>query len=86
MEIRTTYQWITIRASLGFTRINERKRVMFEFEVISQFESFRTVSLCVNLAEAIAHARYLQVLYWGPNHEIIGSNPNATILIKPCAS
>lgn len=52
------------------------------FEVISQIGSLKISTTCSNLEEALTHARYLQCLYYGPNTEILGSQPDAMILIK----
>jgi hypothetical protein len=53
------------------------------FEVISVIGQLKTVTECNGLTEALRHARFLQNLYYGPCPEILGSAPDAMILIKP---
>lgn len=53
------------------------------FEVNSQIGSLKITTVCNSLREALNHARYLQCLYYGPSTEILGSNPEALIWIKP---
>ncbi len=54
-----------------------------QVEVISQFETFKTITKCKDINEALQHARYLRALFYGPSPEILGSHPNALILIRP---